>query len=130
MQNTSLGAIPRVPITIKHGGMFYIPFNYVDSSKTIIPLTGYNARMQVWGSPTAFGTAIIDIGTYGTNANQGSIVINQTTWQVSITVLSSWTAQLDNAYSRGWYEFHFFDASNNDIPFFEGPVIFEPGGVR
>jgi hypothetical protein len=126
----SIGAIPQIPITIKRGGMFYLPFIYKDSTDTVIPLTGYNARMQVWGSLTASGTAILDIGTYGTNADQGSIVINGTTWQVSITILSVFTAGLTNILSKGWYEFHFIDSSNNDTPFFEGPVIFEPGGLR
>ena len=128
--NNSLGSIPQVPITIKRGGMFYLPFQYNDSSGTVIPLTGYNARMQIWSSQTASGTSILDIGTYGTNVDQGSIVINMTSFQVAITVLSSFTAGLDNSYSKGWAEFHLFDSSNNDIPLFEGPVCFEAGGIR
>ena len=128
--NNSLGSIPQVPITIKLGGMFYLPFQYNDSSGTVIPLTGYNARMQIWSSQTASGTSILDIGTYGTNTDQGSVVINMTTFQVAITVLSSFTAVLSNSYSRGWVEFHLFDSSNNDIPLFEGPVCFEAGGIR
>ena len=129
MDNT-LGSIPQVPITIKRGGMFYLPFVYKDSSGDVIPLTGYNARMQIWSSPTASGTSIIDIGTYGTNANQGSIVTNMTTFQVSITILSSFTSGLANTFSKGWAEFHLFDSGNNDIPLFEGPVSFEAGGIR
>lgn len=128
--NNSLGSIPQVPITIKRGGMFYLPFQYNDSSGTVIPLTGYNARMQIRSSQTAAGTSILDIGTYGTNSDQGSIVINMTSFQVAITVLSSFTAGLDNSYSRGWAEFHLYDSSNNDIPLFEGPVCFEAGGIR
>ena len=128
--NNSLGSIPQVPITIKLGGMFYLPFQYNDSSGTVIPLTGYNARMQIWSSQTASGTSILDIGTYGTNTDQGSVVINMTTFQVAITVLSSFTAVLANSYSKGWAEFHLFDSSNNDIPLFEGPVCFEAGGIR
>lgn len=126
----SLGAIPQVQITIKHGGMFYLPFTYIDSSRAAIPLTGYNARMQVWASPTASGTSVIDIGSYGTNLTFGTIAINPTTWQVSITINSAFTATLPNYGTKGWAEFHFIDSSNNDIPLFEGPVTFEPGGIR
>ena len=128
--NNSLGSIPQVLITIKRGGLFYLPFIYKDSAGDVVPLTGYNARMQVFSSMTTTGTAIIDIGTYGTNTDQGSIVIDLSTWQVSITILSSFTATLPNIFSKGKVEFHFFDASNNDIPFFEGPVNFEAGGIR
>ena len=59
-----------------------------------------------------------------------SIAVNGTTWQVSITINSVFTSGLNNIQSRGWYEFHFIDADNNDIPFFEGQVNFEPGGLR
>lgn len=126
----SLGSIPQVPITIKRGGMFYLPFLYKDSSGTVINLTGYNARFQVWGSPTASGTAVIDIGSYGTNITQGTVAINFTTGQVSITLLSAFTVTLSNINSLGWAEFHLFDTSNNDVPLFEGPVAFEAGGLR
>ena len=129
MDNT-LGSIPQVPLTIKRGGMFYLPFVYKDSSGDVIPLTGYNARMQIWSSQMAAGTSILDIGTYGTNAGQGSVVINLTTWQVSITILSSFTSTLANTFSKGWAEFHLYDSVNNDIPLFEGPVCFEAGGIR
>ena len=128
--DNSLGSIPQVPLTIKHGGIFYLPFFYKDSSGNVINLTGYNARMQVWSSPTASGTSIIDIGTYGTNANQGSIVINITSYLVAITILSPFTSSLPNYRTKGWAEFHLYDGTNNDIPLFEGSVNFEPGGIR
>ena len=128
--NNSLGSIPQVPITIKRGGMFYLPFFMNDYTGTTVPLTGYNARFQVWSSMTATGTAIIDIGTYGTNANQGSVVVNMSTNNVAITILSPFTSTLPNVFSTGKAEFHFYDSANNDIPLFEGPVCFEAGGIR
>jgi len=128
--NNSLGSLPQIPITIKHGGTFYLPFIYKDSTGTVVNLANYNARMQVYSSQTASGTAIIDIGTYGTNAEQGNIVFNLSTWQVSITIYSSFTETLPNICSKGRYEFHFIDNSNNDIPMFEGQVLFETGGLR
>jgi hypothetical protein len=130
MEDQDIGSIPKVPITIKSGGLFYVPFAYKDSSGNVIPLTGYNARMQIWGSPTASGTAVMDIGTYGTNASQGSITIDAVSFQVAIIILSSFTSVLASSLSRGWTEFHLFDPSNNDIPLFEGPVHFESGGIR
>jgi hypothetical protein len=130
MNPNALGAIPQVPITIKRGGTFYLPFTYIDSSGVAIDLTRYNARMQIWSSETASGTAILDIGTYGTHAEQGSIVIDPIAFGLSITILSSFTGTLANSFSQGWHEFHLIDGSNNDIPLFEGSVCFEPGGIR
>jgi hypothetical protein len=122
-----LGSIPQVPITIKRGGMFYLPFTYVDSTNTPVVLTGWNARLQIWGSPMATGTAIVDIGSYGTNISCGTIAIGT---QVSITINSGFTKNLPNTNSYGWCEFHFIDSGYNDIPLFEGPVFFEAGGIR
>jgi hypothetical protein len=126
----SIGSIPQIPITIKCGSLFYLPFTYTDADKNVIPLTGYNARLQIWGSPTSNGTAIADIGTYGTNLNQGVIAINGTTFQITITLHSTFTETLRNTILTGCYEFHLFDPINNDIALFEGPVCFEPGGIR
>jgi hypothetical protein len=130
MNQNSLGAIPQVPITIKSGGLFYLPFTYKDSDGNTIPLTGYNARMQIWSSRTASGTAALDIGTYGTNSNQGDISINAITGSVAITILPSFTPVLEALLSKGWAEFHFYDADDNDIPLFEGPICIEAGGIR
>ena len=127
---SNLGSIPQVPITIKRGGMFYLPFFYKDSNGDVVDLTNYDARMQVWSSQTASGTAIIDIGTYGTNAGQGNITINTITGQVSITIYSSFTETLPNIGFKGRHEFHFINKSGNDTPMFEGSVFFETGGLR
>lgn len=130
MNPNALGAIPQVPITIKRGGTFYLPFTYLDANGITIDLTSYNARMQIWSSETASGTAILDIGTYGTHAEQGSIVITPITFGISMTILSSFTGTLANSFSQGWHEFHLINPSNADVPLFEGPVTFEPGGIR
>ena len=125
----NLGSIPKVPITIKRGGTFYLTFAYNDSSGVAIDLTSYNARMQIWSSETASGTAILDIGTYGTHAEQGSISIDLSTFKIYIVILASWTGTLANEFTQGWHEFHLL-TGNNDTPLFEGPVTFEPGGIR
>ena len=126
----SLGSIPQVPITIKRGGIFYLPFIYKDSEGVLVDLAGYGAKMQIWLSQTAIGTSILDIGTYGTNTAYGTIAINTTTAQVDILLQSAFTITFPNICTKGWYEFHFFDSNGNDIPLFEGPVAFEPGGIR
>jgi len=128
--DNSLGSIPQVPITIKRGGTFYLPINYADSEGIPIDLTDYNARFQIWSSQTASGTALIDIGSYGTNTTFGTIAIIPSLGALVLTIYSSFTITLPNICSKGWSEFYLIDDFDNKIPLFEGPVYFESGGLR
>lgn len=126
----TLGLIPQIPITIKRGSIFYLPFIYKDSAGDLVNLAGYGAKMQIWLSRTASGTSLLDINTYGSSTAYGTVSIDSTLAKVSVNIQSTFTSTLPNYCTKGWHEFHLIDTNGGDIPLFEGPVFFEPGGIR
>ena len=118
---TAIGQIPKIPINIKQGGMFYLPIYWLDKNKDPLSLVSYNAQWRAKASPGASEDLF--------NLKLGSgITFTISTALIEITMTSAISKEFDAPWS-GVHNFSLITPGGNYIPLFEGPLTIEAGGI-
>lgn len=84
-------------INIKRGATLRIPFTWLDENDTIVPLLGYDARMQI---RPQIGSDVLYLDL---NVGNGRIIINTTTNEFQIYLTSAETDAIQ--WNKAVYDF-------------------------
>lgn len=77
---------------IKRGATKVFTVEYTNSSGSIIPITGYNARMQLREDPDS--TAVLQLNSTGSTANRSTLTVTAPSGSVRVYISAADTTNL------------------------------------